>query len=325
MSFKLSGKIEMDKCGLCGKDLGEDKYLLGNEHYHYICGYETARELKEAAVNYAFKMNSFVALGISLVNREFLLNLFSNNFRENETITSEFNMGLWRTNSPSIIMTPPETPKSTKIRPVQGGVSVGNVNFPVAGTIGGVVIINNEFYILSSGRALAPENFELRDEVSQDAFFDGGNEKDVIGFLSSTALPVKGNSNTMDCAVALVYEDVGVAGRIVRIGNLGRTAEPMLGMRVMKRGRTTDTTYGIIICTDATVSVIYPHGEYIFRDQIIVASEKSHFALSGDEGSFVLDGNKNVLGIILASSSDITVVSPIDPVLERFGARLLRR
>lgn len=314
----------MEKCGLCEKNLGDDKYLLGSEYYHYFCGYETAHELKEAAVNYAFKMNSFVALGISLVNREFLLNLFSNNFRENETITSEFNMGLWRTNSPSIIIIPPETPKRTKIRPVQGGVSVGNVNFPVAGTIGSILIINNEFYILSSGRALAPENFELRDEVSQDAFFDGGNEKDVIGFLSSTALPVKGNSNTMDCAVALVYEDVGVAGRIVQIGNPGNTAEPALGMKVMKRGRTTDTTYGVIICTDATVSVIYPDGEHIFRDQFIVATEKSHFALSGDEGSLVLDEKRNVIGIILASSSDITVVSPIDPVLERFGGRILR-
>lgn len=315
----------MEKCRLCEKDLGEDSYLLGSERYHFTCGYDTARALKEAAVNYAFKMNSFVALGISLVNREFLLNLFSNNFRENETISSEFNVGLWRTNSPSIIIMPPESPKPTKIRPVQGGVSVGNINFPVAGTIGGVLIIDNEFCILSSGRALAPENFELRDEVSQDAFFDGGNEKDVIGFLSSTALPVKGNSNTMDCAVAVVYEDVGVAGRIVRIGNIGNTAEPFLGMKVMKRGRTTDTTYGVIICTDATVSVIYPNGERIFRDQFIVARERSNFALSGDEGAFVLDENKDVVGIILASSNDITVVSPIEPVLERFGARLLRR
>jgi|GEM_PF-5755945 hypothetical protein len=315
----------MEKCRLCERDLGEDSYLLGNEHYHFTCGYDTIRELKEAAVNYAFKMNSFVALGISLVNREFLLNLFSNNFRENETISSEFNVGIWRTNSPSIIMMPPDSPKPTKIRPVQGGVSVGNINFPVAGTIGGVVIIDNEFCILSSGRALAPENFELRDEVSQDAFFDGGNEKDVIGFLSSTALPARGNSNTMDCAVAVVYEDVGVAGRIVRIGNIGDTAEPFLGMKVMKRGRTTDTTYGVIICTDATVSVIYPYGERIFRDQFIVAKERANFALAGDEGAFVLDENKNVVGIILASSNDITVVSPIVPVLERFGARLLRR
>jgi hypothetical protein len=146
----------MEKCRLCEKDLGEDSYLLGSERYHFTCGYDTARALKEAAVNYAFKMNSFVALGISLVNREFLLNLFSNNFRENETISSEFNVGLWRTNSPSIIIMPPESPKPTKIRPVQGGVSVGNINFPVAGTIGGVLIIDNEFCILSSGRALEP-------------------------------------------------------------------------------------------------------------------------------------------------------------------------
>ncbi len=94
---------------------------------------------------------------------------------------------------------------------------------------------------------------------------------------------------------------------------------PRLGMPVIKSGRTSALTQGIITQLDVTVDVRYGGRVARFVDQIMVTP----FSQPGDSGSLVLDYERRAVGLLFSGSAHVSVVNPIEAVLAALHAELV--
>lgn len=138
----------------------------------------------------------------------------------------------------------------------------------------------------------------------------------------STALPpaVSLPENKVDVALAAPLQANMIDSTIVDIGGppLGKV-DPRLGMRVVKSGRTSGVTEGVISQLDVTVNVTYGGRTARFTNQIIT----SRLSQPGDSGSLVLDFERRAVGLLFSGSDLVSVISPISAVLAAVGAELV--
>lgn len=218
-------------------------------------------------------------------------------------------------------------------RPVRIGVSVGHPNI-TAGTIGCRVKDDQGVYILSNNHVMADSNkANIGDPILQPGDYDGGSfPADVIGTLEDYEQIrfCKGRllsncpDNTMDAAIAATSaSDVSNNTPSNGYGTpYSATVTPLqvfltIDKTVMKYGRTTQQTYGVVDGINATVAVNYGQGKIAnFVGQIII--KDGSFSAGGDSGSLILNGSGNPLGLLFAGSSTITIANPINPILSRF-------
>jgi hypothetical protein len=115
---------------------------------------------------------------------------------------------------------------------------------------------------------------------------------------------------------ATIWGDGNNDGTFDNVGNL-------IGVDVMKYGRTTEFTDGTITSVNATVTVCYAGFIFCtksatFTNQLIVG--QSGFSGGGDSGSGIVTVNgKNPVGLLFAGSSSQTILNRIDLVLNRFN------
>ena len=213
-------------------------------------------------------------------------------------------------------------------RPVPIGVSTGHFNI-TAGTIGCKVTDNVDVWALSNNHVYADENQAAIDDiVLQPGAFDGGEGPlDVIGTLDDfEPIDFSGGENFIDAAIALSSN--GDLSNSTPSDGYGTpktaTAEPYIGMPVMKYGRTTQQTKGRVYAINAIVNVGYDSGVALFVNQIIITP--GNFSAPGDSGSLIVGGRKpntrKPVGLLFAGSNAITVANPIDAVLDRFGVNI---
>lgn len=138
--------------------------------------------------------------------------------------------------------------------PIVPGVSIGHPSIS-AGTVGCVVYDANSGtpYVLSNWHVLCGAEGQIGDEVVQPGRYDDDRvENNVAGRLVRSHLGIAG-----DCAIAeidnrrLEREIMGLGVAIERLG------EAVLGDHVVKSGRTTEITYGIVTRTNVVVKVHY--------------------------------------------------------------------
>ncbi len=221
-------------------------------------------------------------------------------------------------------------------RPVPIGVSTGHPAI-TAGTIGARVTDGINFYALSNNHVYANLNVATAGEVViQPGTFDGGNlDDDAIGTLWDFVEIVFCEDypttcsfdNEVDAAIAL--SSTGELGNATPSDGYGTPSSMTVGasfnMRVMKYGRTTGQTKGRISGINAIVNVGYGGGNVArFVGQIVVGG--GGFSAGGDSGSLVVgekggDRGKPV-GLLFAGSSSVTILNPINVVLERFGVTI---
>ncbi|MCC6905908.1 MAG: hypothetical protein IT326_08710 [Anaerolineae bacterium] len=140
-----------------------------------------------------------------------------------------------------------------------------------------------------------------------------------------TARPVPApttNENLIDAALARVNPELVLSPSIIDIGGapLG-VAAPRLGMRVMKSGRTTGLTQGIVTQIDVTIDVNYDNRRARFTNQIVLTP----LSQPGDSGSLILDYERRAVALLFSGSSQVTVASPIQTVLSRLRVELETR
>ena len=208
-------------------------------------------------------------------------------------------------------------------RPVPIGVSTGHPDI-TAGTIAcRVKDDNGNVYALSNNHVYAAENdASIDDKVIQPGTYDLGSlPDDSIGTLADFEPIVFGRrfKNTIDAAIVLSSTaDLGTATP----GGYGTPNSTIvgavLGQLVLKFGRTTELTTGVVTGVNATVNVRYSSGIAKFVKQIII--EPGGFSAGGDSGSLIVtdDDNLNPVGLLFAGSSTITVANRIDLVLAAF-------
>jgi endonuclease G len=144
--------------------------------------------------------------------------------------------------------------RKKRLDPVQPGASVANVN-ETAGTIGCRVFdaVDGTPYILSNWHVLHGPDGNIGDEVVQPGPFDD-NRTDLnrLGVLVRSHLGHAG-----DCAVATIEgravndDIIDLSAKVERIG------EPELGDRVVKSGRTTGVTRGVVTRVNTISKIDY--------------------------------------------------------------------
>jgi len=202
-------------------------------------------------------------------------------------------------------------------RPVPGGVSGANL-YNTAGTIGMKVYKDGIPYLLSNthifgNRAGVP--------VTQPSPLDGGNISDTVATTSDFTRIFRDQVNEVDAALAV--PSVDLADNILNLGVPHGVEEPQLLMKVRKSGRN-GVTSGVILGREGTFKVEYPTDEdkietVLFKGVFVT----NNMAKPGDSGSVLLHGS-NVVGLLFAGSSFITIYIPFHKVVQRLGIEVDR-
>lgn len=172
--------------------------------------------------------------------------------------------------------------------PVVPGVSVGHPSIS-AGTVGCVVYdaATGAPRILSNWHVLQGSDGMIGDSIVQPGRHDDSRvDRNIVGRLVRSHLGAAG-----DCAIASIDErplkpdilDLKVA--------VGRVGEPELGDRVIKSGRTTDVTYGIVQRIHITVRIDYGDAGAKLIGCFEIGPDSAHpardgeISMGGDSGS----------------------------------------
>lgn len=228
-------------------------------------------------------------------------------------------------------------------RPIKPGYSISHPDV-TAGTLGFFARRHNQLCLISNAHVIANTNDgKIGDPAYYPGTYDGGSEKDTIGYLVATVpiemiestcpiaifavnlvnkllakafrtripKPIREITNRVDCAASLVAEGVEIDEEIYKIGKPTGLEQAVLGMKVQKSGRTTEYTEGTIIGIEATIQVGYSKGTAIFEGQIISDIPSA----GGDSGSAILTHNK-LVGLLFAGGEGITIMNPIEDVFQ---------
>ncbi|MGD8777345.1 MAG: hypothetical protein PVH88_00100 [Ignavibacteria bacterium] len=211
------------------------------------------------------------------------------------------------------------------------------------GTLGSLIQINTEKYILSNYHVLSADIVsgdnnrvaQIGDPIIQtgliDVSCDSSQAQDVATLASVNVLP---NAN-VDAAIAKIIPGmVDTTGAILEIGTLSsQTVAASIRQRVKKSGRTTGLTTSRVSGLNATVNVTYDDEcagstafTKTFTGQILIRNIGSSFLNSGDSGSLMVENvatNPRAVGLLYAGSSTIAVANPINDVLNYFGATMV--
>ena len=213
------------------------------------------------------------------------------------------------------------------------------------GTLGSLININGEQYILSNFHVLESDSVpggngrvkQNGDPVIQPGLIDVGcnaaNAQSVATLVVRNALP----ASNVDAAIAKVVNGmVDPSGAILGIGTLSaQTQTAFLNQPVKKSGRTSGLTRSSVAGLNATVSVTYDNEcaggtafTKTFTGQIIVNNRVrgKSFLDSGDSGSLMVEDvatNPKAVGLLYAGSSTYAIANPIDEVLAFFGATMV--
>lgn len=124
--------------------------------------------------------------------------------------------------------------------------------------------------------------------------------------------------NEVDAALADPLDPAGVSPAILDLGPVAGVAEARVGLPVLKSGRTSGVTAGVILATGVSALVSYAgRGIARFRGQVVT----TFMAAPGDSGSLLVDGANRAVGLLFAGSASATLYNPILPVMRAFGVR----
>ncbi len=255
-----------------------------------------------------------------------------------------------------------EAHQADQARPIMLGVSgssiefleIGGSSYCYAGTLGALVEDAgdpNLIFVLSNNHVLARENAAaIGESVIQPGLLDengvptscsaAGTDYGpyIIGSLSDwvpisfKALPVGRATNTVDAAIAQVDGfDVDSEGYILDIGVIDPvTALAAIDMPVMKSGRTSGLTRGVVAAVDVSIAVGYSSGYGLFKKQVrIAATPGEAFIKGGDSGSLLVtdpaDGTApQAVGLLFAGNAtgSDAFANPIEEVLAAFDVNM---
>ena len=188
---------------------------------------------------------------------------------------------------------------------------------------------NNRLCVLSNNHVLANQNnASVGDVIIQPGTSDGGHApQDRIGVLDRFVRIGFPGPNTVDAAAAWTAFSLVNPRHLTYKMNPAPIA-PALGLSVMKNGRTSQATQGMITGIAVNnVRVGYGSGRVaVFNDQIIVQGIGGRtFSQPGDSGSMIVStGSCQPVGLLFAGSATHTIANVIGNVHSQLGiARFL--
>ena len=217
----------------------------------------------------------------------------------------------------------------TRLRPAPGGVSCGHAK-STAGTLGCLVKgpRGKGLYALSNNHVMALCNeAEEGDPILQPGPLDGGTPKDRLGELARfLPLELGENANRWDAALAAVNKE-DVTAEILLLGVPKGAVKPRRGMAVIKNGRTTGKTQGVVEDVHADIWVDYrPHGYAGFQNAMAIRGSglTPLFSAGGDSGSVILEEtSRKACGLLFAGSRAFTFSTAMAPLLKALRVKLV--
>jgi hypothetical protein len=221
-------------------------------------------------------------------------------------------------------------------RPLRIGSSVGHAS-GTTGTLGCFVRqADGRVKMLSNNHVLAAENAaRVGDAVLQPGDRDLGHmPDDVVGELASFVELTTLETNSVDCAVALLRDGLEADARSLAGGELDGIATDEEAIEVEKVGRTTGATRGRVTAIGLiNVIVTYDIGDIRFDGVMQVESgHQQPFSDAGDSGALVYTADTHRAVGLLFAGTDLggafgtgrTFVHPIGAVLTALDAQLVR-
>jgi hypothetical protein len=241
------------------------------------------------------------------------------------------------------------SPEKERHRPIVGGISISPLNADFVGTLGCFLrrktATTDQIFVLSNNHVLADVNqLAMGTRIVQPGpevppFVT--NQADVFASLS-TFIPIHFPNgpndpvlNRFDAAIAIVTGEAQITpGAILGLPAAGapgfdpsllRAPEP--NMRVMKVGRTTGFTRGIITATNVQGTQIN-YGSVqmpritVFRETIeIVGDGGQPFSLPGDSGSVILEeATGHPVALLFAGDGKTTTACDLGTLCQQLNA-----
>lgn len=213
--------------------------------------------------------------------------------------------------------------RKTAFDPLIGGISCGNPRI-TAGTLGAIVfnrttckpMILSNWHVLAGASAAA-----VGEDILQPGQYDGGSQ--VVANLTKMVL-----DSRMDAAVATLNGARNHSQEILGLGTITGIDTPTLGMNVVKSGRTTAITEGVVDGVSLSVSINYGDpGVVAFSNQIHIVPRPPwptvdyEVSQGGDSGSVWMNqANNRAIGLHFAGetnpspAAENAICSPIGPI-----------
>ena len=216
-------------------------------------------------------------------------------------------------------------------RPAYVGMSTGNALECAAGTIGAKISKSGTVYALSNNHVYARENAaSLGETIYQPGRYDlncgSGSQYAWATLAFFRAISFSGN-NTVDVALAKLDNASQLSASTPSNGYgapSSTTANATLNMAVMKYGRTTALTTGVVVGVNVTIKVQYTDGVATFVNQVQIIGDRGSFSRAGDSGSLIVTQNgKNPVALLFAGGGSSTFANPIGPVLQAVGGTIV--
>ncbi|HEX9925962.1 MAG TPA: hypothetical protein VGD99_25115 [Anaerolineae bacterium] len=205
---------------------------------------------------------------------------------------------------------PPATnTRILRVEPLRGGISISNENRRTYGTLGGLVIdrATGHEMILSSWHILRPDRLGRTDKATQSdqricqpGRLDGGTPADTVTTLSRDAIAVN-----LDAAVATLNGSRRLINDQVELGPVRGVSQAEPGMMVIKSGRRTGVTQGLVTGIEGVAKIRYGQVDRIIRNVVTIEPGPllGEVSAPGDSGSIWLEQqSRHAVGLHFAGS-----------------------
>jgi hypothetical protein len=200
------------------------------------------------------------------------------------------------------------TPVSERARccnPLCGGISISNERTYEYGTLGGIVSDRDtgDPMILSNWHVLAGTFYAPKGQkIYQPGIGDGGCSSDVVATLERDAM-----MDGIDAAVAKLSTDRSWVNNQFKLGAVNGAEVPRLGMHVVKSGRRSEVTYGVIDGMDGEYPIWYGGLQRCIKHvyRIVPQPGQTEVSEGGDSGSWWLNQTTSrAVGLHFAGMDD---------------------
>src|SRR5205807_610420 len=143
------------------------------------------------------------------------------------------------------------------------------------GTLGAVVAVGRDRYILSCNHVLAVNGRVQQADIVTPAL---SNQPKPIGKTSKLFVELlRGQSNSVDCAIAAL-PDADVKANF-RAGKLvPKPGSPARGQKVRKDGAVTGLITGTVVDVNADFYIEHSFGTFLFTNQVVIEGDDDNFA-----------------------------------------------